>query len=367
MIESFNHAKNFLDKCLKGILINDHIDKPPKNPKISAIITLHNSQRTVSRALKSVQNQNITDIEIILINDFSNDNTLSIIKEIGKSDPRIRIINNKKNMGTYFSRSIGVLCSKGKYIFHIDNDDMLLDEDVFSTITDIAEKGNFDLISFNVIYSFGGTNIFTNRITDKLTSSHRSNQVLFQPELAQYPFRPGNTLGNYYIIDSYIWNKCVKTKIYKTMLKKVGKNRYMRYMKFEEDRTDVYALFNTAESAKYLSKFGYLLIKTSGSSTNSIHAENEIFICILYFVDISIDFTRKTFENSKLLIYLITFLMKLPEFKSVYNSNGYNKKLINSCIDRILKNKYILAEYKREIIKRALNLIPSNTQVNLVN
>ena len=237
---------------------------------------------------------------------------------------------------------------------------MLLDEDVFSIITNIAEKGKFDLISYNVIYSFGGSNIFTNIMKDKLTSFHKSNQVLFQPELSRYPFRPGKTLGNYYVIDSYIWNKCVKAKIYKTMLKKVGKNRYSRYMKFEEDRTDVYALFSSAESIKYLSKFGYLLIKTPGSSTNSMHAKNEIFICILYFVDISIDFTRKTLENSKLLVYLITFLMQLPEFKSVYNSNEYNKKLIKSCIDRILNNKYISSEYKNEIRKRALKLIPFN-------
>ena len=49
--------------------------------------------------------------------------------------------------------------------------------------------------------------------------------------------------------------------------------------------------------------------------------------------------------------------MNLPEFKTVYNSNEYNKKLINSCMDRILNNKYISIEYKREIRKRALNLI----------
>ena len=196
---------------------------------------------------------------------------------------------------------------------------------------------------------------------DKLTSSHKNNQVLFQPELAKYPFRFGRTIGNYYIIDSFIWNKCVKAKIYKTMLKKVGINRYSRYMKFEEDRIDVYCLFNTAESIKYSSKFGYLHIKTPGSSTLSIPAENEIFMCKLYFLDISIDFTRKTFENNKLLVYLITCLMNLPEFKTVYNSNEYNKKLINSCMDRILNNKYISIEYKREIRKRALNLISLNT------
>ena len=53
--------------------------------------------------------------------------------------------------------------------------------------------------------------------------------------------------------------------------------------------------------------------------------------------------------------------MQLPEFKSVYHSNEYNKKLINSCIDRILNNKYISSEYKHEIRKRALNLIPLDT------
>jgi len=48
-------------------------------------------------------------------------------------------------------------------------------------------------------------------------------------------------------------------------------------MIFEEDRTDVYALFNTAESLKYIGKYGYLHIKTQGSSTNSDRSPNEKF------------------------------------------------------------------------------------------
>ena len=97
--ESFDNAKSFLDKCLKGIIINNQSLKYSENPKVSAIITLHNCQKTVSRAIKSIQNQNISDIEIILVNDFSTDNTLSIIEEVEKQDPRIKIINNKKKYG----------------------------------------------------------------------------------------------------------------------------------------------------------------------------------------------------------------------------------------------------------------------------
>ena len=107
-----------MDKCIKGILINDKNNFIlSENPKISAIIPVYNSKNFISRAIKSIQNQNILNIEIILVNDFSTDDTLSEIEKIQKEDPRIKIINNKKNMGILYSRSIGALSAKGnKYL-----------------------------------------------------------------------------------------------------------------------------------------------------------------------------------------------------------------------------------------------------------
>ena len=97
--ESFNKAKDFLDKSSKGILINDKKQfKSSENPKVTAIIPVYNSQYFITRAIKSIQNQNLLDLEIILVNDFSTDRSLNIIEEIKKEDPRIKIINNKKNM-----------------------------------------------------------------------------------------------------------------------------------------------------------------------------------------------------------------------------------------------------------------------------
>ena len=84
-------------------------------------------------------------MEIKLVNDESTDNTLSIIQEIQRGDPRIKIMNNKKNMGILYIRCIGVLASKSKYIFPLDNDDMLFDSDVFHTIINIADIRNFDI------------------------------------------------------------------------------------------------------------------------------------------------------------------------------------------------------------------------------
>ena len=55
------------------------------------------------------------ELDIIIVNDFSNDNTSKIIEEIRKEDKRIKVLNNKKNMGLLFTRCIGTLTAKGNY------------------------------------------------------------------------------------------------------------------------------------------------------------------------------------------------------------------------------------------------------------
>ena len=189
--DSLNNAKEFLKICLDNKLINNKIIKSSNNPKVSAVIPLYNCEKTISRAIKSVQNQNISDIEIILVNDYSKDGTLSIVEQIQKEDPRIKIINKKKNMGTLYTRSIGALSAKGEYIFPLDGDDMLLDKDVYSTITKIADKGNFDIVGFRGLIAYVSNNNVANYALESFFSEQKDNHVLFQPELGLYPLRPG--------------------------------------------------------------------------------------------------------------------------------------------------------------------------------
>ena len=119
-----------------------------KIPKISVIIPVYNCQKSIELSLTSILNQNMTDFEIILVNDNSHDNSSKIINEMKIYDNRIKLINNHKNMGTLYSRCIGVLNSKGKYIFMLDNDDVFLKKDIFETIYNIAEKDNYDIVEF---------------------------------------------------------------------------------------------------------------------------------------------------------------------------------------------------------------------------
>ena len=99
-------------------------------------------------------------------------------------------------MGILYSRSIEALSSKGKYIFSLDNDDMFLDFDVFSTIKNIAEEGNFDIVEFRgaMTTRVNVNNIIETRVTDIYFTQKKTNLVLFQPELGDYMLTP---LNNY--------------------------------------------------------------------------------------------------------------------------------------------------------------------------
>ena len=89
------------------------------------------------------------DIEIIIIDDDSNDDSLDIIIYFMKKDKRIRLIKNKENRKILFCKSIGVLNSKGKYIFVLDQDDMLITDDAFDIMYNECEKYKLDLLRFN--------------------------------------------------------------------------------------------------------------------------------------------------------------------------------------------------------------------------
>ena len=111
----FRRINDYIINCERKKLINE-ISHSSLEPKITAFIILYNAKKTILTSIRSIQNQNMSDIEILLIDDYSSDNSLNIIEKCQKEDKRIKIIKNNKNRGSLFSRSLGVLNSKGKYI-----------------------------------------------------------------------------------------------------------------------------------------------------------------------------------------------------------------------------------------------------------
>ena len=114
--EAVNNWKKYVDTCKNDSLIKAESLKEYKNPIVTGIIPVYNSQDTIKLAVRSIQYQDMKNIEIILVNDCADNKTTKIIEELQKGDPRIKIIKNEKKMGILYSRCIGILVAKGKYM-----------------------------------------------------------------------------------------------------------------------------------------------------------------------------------------------------------------------------------------------------------
>ena len=101
------------------------IKKSKHLPEISVIVCTYNHEKWIERCIRSIKNQteiSQKEIEIIIINDFSKDNTNQILKNFKNVD-NIKIINNKKNLGLPNSINKAIRLSLGRYIVRVDSDD----------------------------------------------------------------------------------------------------------------------------------------------------------------------------------------------------------------------------------------------------
>lgn len=113
-------------------------------PLISIIVPVYNSQDYIKKCLNSIINQSYDNIEIIIVDDGSNDKSLEIIKELALKDKRI-IVLNQKNSGVSSARNKGMEIAKGQWISFVDSDDWI-EKDYCQVMLDCANKYNADYV-----------------------------------------------------------------------------------------------------------------------------------------------------------------------------------------------------------------------------
>lgn len=87
--------------------------------KVSVVIPVHNGAKYIGKCVNGILNQSLKDIEIVLVENFSNDNSLNICNKLAKKDSRVSVFQSF-DKGTSFARKRGVLECKGKYITFSD-------------------------------------------------------------------------------------------------------------------------------------------------------------------------------------------------------------------------------------------------------
>lgn len=252
--------------------------------KISIIVPIYNSEKYLEKCLESIVNQTIiNELQIILINDGSTDNSESIIDRYVQKFPKSIIKINKSNGGQASARNKGLELANAEYIMFVDSDDYI-EKNKLTELYEYTKNSNKDLVVFNY------AEIKDNNKTIKKGLNIQTN----------------NNIINYLLSNMSPWNKIIKTNVIK-------KNN----IKFLENY--IYEDLATMPLVvAYVNDVGYY--------------DEAIYNYVIYDGSTM----RQTYYNKKLesIYYVIEYLIK--EFKNRKMYSKYNSELEYIVIDNLL-------------------------------
>ena len=327
------YAINYIKNIVQNNLNNSFSFPVNLNPNLSIIIPLYNCQNTIKNTIFSVETQNFNNFEIILINDNSQDNTSKIINEIKIKDNRIKVINNKKNMGILYSRSIGALNAMGEYILCLDDDDIFYDDNLFGRIFNISVSKNYDIVEFKSfdIKKFD-KQIKLGEIKENPFNCPFENYSLTQPELGLFPISRKN---KYDSNDFHIWGKSIKAKIYKKAINMLKIKNFSFYNCWTEDISVIFIIFNIAQTFISIGLYGIIHLEYNKSTTYTLHGSKKL-MAEIFLLDIIIKYIQNINTNKK---FIFQKLISIFNSKYIQFLNVEHIKYLQVLMNELLNIK----------------------------
>lgn len=212
-----------------------------KNIKVSVVITAYNVEKYIKKAINSVLNQTYKNIEIIVVEDYSTDNTLKIIKDLQKSDTTfpINLVQHKENVGAGLSRRDGIKASTGDFIMLLDADDWL-NKDYIEHLVNRQKETDADIVGGGITYCYEDTDKFEIKTFGTTVSEG------FQKFM---DYKDGKIV--------FLSNKIVRSTMYDTV--EYCDRRYV------EDTPVIMKLLYNANKVAYINEAGYNYLQRNGS------------------------------------------------------------------------------------------------------
>ena len=194
------------------------------HPLLSVIVPVYNTERYLTTCLESILDQIYSNIEVIVVDDGSTDESGKICDEIAKRDSRVTVIH-KDNAGLSSARNIGIQVASGKYIAFVDSDDYLR-KDTLEKLINTALETNSDIVISNYYLYF-----------------HDGNDIKHLKHMPKKKTYSNNEVINLMLlnrIQGHVWNKLFKY----SLLNKIN-------FEFEKDRIieDIFPIFKAVNSA----------------------------------------------------------------------------------------------------------------------
>jgi glycosyltransferase involved in cell wall biosynthesis len=96
-----------------------------KAPLVSVLMTAYNRAGYLSEAIRSVLASTVTDLELVVVDDGSTDDTVAVARDFARTDPRVRVEVNERNLGDYANRNRAAALARGRYLKYLDSDDVI--------------------------------------------------------------------------------------------------------------------------------------------------------------------------------------------------------------------------------------------------
>ena len=221
--------------------------KKESKPLFSILIPAYNVGKLIRRCLFTVLNQTYSNIEVIIVDDASTDNTFDVISEYAKRDKRIKVIRNEKNESLEYSRTVAMEMCKGDHIIFVDSDDYIsLDacETLFKELS--IEKS--DILEYS--YAMDPFNT--------VVSQHHDDYTVEGILTLQY-FHT-------------IWNRCYSRELVKKSLKAIKKF----YCNMSEDTYFATVFSHFAESYRKIDAVLYHYVRGYGMTSNGIFTKQTV-------------------------------------------------------------------------------------------
>lgn len=319
------------------------------NNKVSVIVPIYNASEYLSRSIESILNQSYENLEIILIDDCSTDNSKEIIKKYALKDTRIKPFYSEVNQGVSKSRNIGLKSVSGDYVMFMDADDYIV-KDMIKIMLEKAIKYNSDMIdSYHLI-------IYNNKTF-----------------LEHKPLKKDLILGNKDNIEmitksSYITGKLINTKLLKGLLFNENLRRY-------EDLVFEHELKLRVNNYCLIKDVLYYYYQVTGSLINTLGEKHKVY---LEAAKIVLDLYKNENKESRLtiesMLFTNAFLTGITKVIKNDESLEYNEKLLKDYLEESSKifktykeNKYINSIIKKFFDKllnndKSLNKFVKNTK-----
>ena len=332
--------KDFGKLCVEERLLYSNKTEECNKPLISIILPSYNRENIIMRSIRSIQNQSFKNIEIIIVNDCSTDNSKKYFEYLVKTDPRIRIFNHLENMGLWRSRIDGFLYSRGKYILHFDPGDIYEDNYVLEDCYNYMEKYNLDSVRFlwRCIYDYNNienSNIPLNTFPKTTKIVYESNNV---EKYNKFYF------GDY----GYIWNRIVRANIFSKVLYSLSSRILNIYKNYCEDVWWNKLINKISYSYLALPRYSYLYFK-DGNGYGDIKLEtvtqrDKMIQEHIYFLYFDLELLPK-YNNKKEII------KKLYDYNNINNIlklSYFNSKfyILNDLLNLLIQDPFVSNEDK---------------------